>query len=59
MSASAELLVERIRELTKAMNEASDRGESVESYKVQLVELNKQLATATKALNENKQLLKG
>lgn len=59
MSASAELIVDQIRTLTKEMNEASDRGENVESYKVRLTELNKQLGVATKALNENKQLLKG
>lgn len=58
MSATAELIVDQIRVLTKEMNEASDRGENVDSHKARLLELNKQLASATKALNENKRLLK-
>lgn len=59
MSATAELIVEQIRTLTKEMNEASDRGENVDSHKARLIELNKQLVSAAKALNESKQLLKG
>ena len=59
MSATAEILAERVRQLTKQIQEVTDRGEDASQLLHQYRELTKQLTKANEALTENKQILKG
>lgn len=59
MSASSELLVEHILNIENEISEKSKQGENVIALKVQRQQLIEQLNAANKALNENKEILKG
>ena len=59
MSATSEILAERIRQLAKHIQEVTDKGEDASQLLLQYKELSKQLTQANEALTENRQILKG
>lgn len=59
MSATSEILAERVRLLAKHIQEVTDRGEDASQLLLQYKELTKQLTQANEALTENRQILKG
>jgi predicted DNA-binding protein (UPF0251 family) len=59
MSATSELLIEQIRDLSEKIAKATASGQDTVGLRGQLRDLNEQLQKVTHALNEGKALLKG
>ena len=59
MSATTEVLMEQVEELKIIIAAKEIKGENCEELRKKLILLQEKLFSASKALNENKQILKG